>query len=152
MSDASFAEGVERPLRLQALDVEDLQVISALAQDAVMPVGEMRWLPKQRRFAALLNRFRWEGGTRTPERVRSLLVIEGSLAVRSQGVAPGDPDLVLSLLAVTFEAGDDGAGRVVLTLAGDGLVVVEVEALEVLLRDVTRPYLAPSGHAPSHPE
>jgi len=39
-----------------------------------------------------------------------------------------------------------------LTLAGDGMIAVEVEALEVLLRDVTRPYVAPSGKLPGHPD
>jgi hypothetical protein len=40
---------------------------------------------------------------------------------------------------------------VILTLAGDGALALEVEALEVTLKDVTRPYAAPSGHAPGHP-
>jgi len=43
-------------------------------------------------------------------------------------------------------------GRVELTLAGDGVIAVDVEALELLLRDVTRPYVAPSGKVPGHPE
>jgi hypothetical protein len=55
-------------------------------------------------------------------------------------------------LEVAYEGEPDGPGRVVLTLAGDGLICVEVEALEVTLTDVTRPYLAPSRRAPSHPE
>ncbi|MCA3479159.1 MAG: DUF2948 family protein, partial [Rhodobacter sp.] len=58
---------------------------------------------------------------------------------------------VLSLLSVGFEPGEDGTGRVILTLAGDGAIALAVEALEVTLKDVTRPYLAPSGHAPKHP-
>lgn len=149
--DARFADADERPLRLRALDGQDLQVVSALVQDAVVTVSEMAFLRRRRRFAALVNRFRWEGRTRTPERVRSLLVVEGATAVRSQGVDPKDRDTVLSLLSLAWEPGQDGAGRLVLTLAGDGTIAVECEALEVVLRDVTRPYLAPSRRAPSHP-
>jgi len=74
------------------------------------------------------------------------------MAVRSQGIDPRDGDTVLSLLTVGFEPGEDGTGTVVLTLAGDGAVACEVEALEVILKDVTRPYLAPSGKAPAHGE
>jgi hypothetical protein len=70
--------------------------------------------------------------------------------VVSQGIDRGDPDLVLSLLAIGFEPGADGTGRLVLTLAGDGAVAVEVECLDVTLADVTRPYAAPSGRAPGH--
>ena len=58
--------------------------------------------------------------------------------------------MVLSLLSVAFEPGEDGTGRVVLTLAGDGAIGVDVEALEVTLRDVTRPYRAVSGKIPEH--
>lgn len=150
--DARFADAEEGPLRLRALDGEDLRVISALVQDAVLTGADMAWMRGRRRFAALINRFRWENGTRTPERVRSMLVIEGATAVRSQGFERGDRDLVLSLLALSWEGAPEGPGRVILTLAGDGTVAVEAEALEVTLTDVTRPYLAPSRRAPSHPD
>lgn len=150
--DARFADADEGPLRLRALDAEDLTVISALVQDSVTQVGEVAWLKRNRRFAALVNRFRWEGATRTPERVRSMLVIEDVSAVRSQGVDPQDKDTVLSILSLTWEPGEDASGRVVLTLAGDGIIAVEVEALEVVLQDVTKPYPAPSRRMPRHPD
>jgi len=154
-TDAKFEEGGEAPLNLGALDTEDLKVISALAQDAVFPANEMRWTPAQRRFAILLNRFRWEDKGRDrhgPERVRSLLVIDEVMGVASQGVPHRDSDTILSLLSVDFEPGDDGTGNILLTLAGDGAIRLEVEAIGVSLRDVTRPYRAPSGKAPDHGE
>ena len=150
--DARFADADEGPLRLRALDGDDLTVISALVQDAVVTVADVGWLRQHRRFAALVNRFRWEGQTRTPERVRSMLVIEDVLAVKSQGVDPKDKDTVLSILSLAWEPGEDGTGRILVTLAGDGVLAVEVEAMEVMLQDVTKPYLAPSRKAPSHPE
>ncbi|UWQ41035.1 DUF2948 family protein [Leisingera aquaemixtae] len=156
MADASFEDGREVPLNLGALEEEDLKVISSLIQDAVFPATEMSWRASQRRFALLLNRFRWEDRDaaerrgRAYERVQSLLVVDNVLRVASQGVDRKDKDLVLSLLAVSFEPGEDGTGHVLLTLAGDGAIRLAVEALEVSLRDVTRPYRAPSGKAPDH--
>ena len=156
--DATFEDGREAPLRLKALDTDDLAVMAALVQDAVFPASEMKWDAKARRFAILLNRFRWEDADnarlrkRSFERVQTVLVIEDVMKVQSQGVDKTDPDMIFSLLSINFEAGEDGTGRVVLTLAGDGVIGLEVEALEVLLRDVTRPYVAPSAKAPSHPE
>jgi hypothetical protein len=156
VSDARFEDGAERPLSLSALDPEGLQVISALVQDAVFPASEMRWEPRRRRFAVLINRFRWEDRARAEargrpyERVRSLLVIEDAQRVRSQGVDPADADVVLSLLSLGWEPGQSPSGRVILTLAGDGAIAVEAECLEVTLRDVTRPYAAPSGKVPRH--
>lgn len=158
MTDASFADGRETPLRLRAVDAEDLKVISALLQDAVFPMAEMRYQRRKRRFAVLLNRFRWEdAGAATTrgrpyERVQSLLVVEDVLSAATQGLDLSDRDTVLSLLALEFLPGADGAGRLVLTLAGDGAVALEVECLEVSLRDVTRPYVAPSGKVPQHPD
>ncbi|MDO6732786.1 DUF2948 family protein [Marinovum sp. 2_MG-2023] len=156
--DATFEDGREVPLNLAALDAEDLTVLSALAQDAVFPITEMRWQARARRFALLINRFRWEDlpaaerRKRTPERVQSLLVVQDVMQVASQGIDRSETDTVLSLLAVTFGPGEDGTGVLVLTLAGDGAIRLSVEALDVTLKDVTQPYLAPSKKAPTHPE
>ena len=155
--DARFEDGGERPLRLRALDAEDLAVVSSLVQDAVVPAGEMRWDRKSRRFALLVNRFRWEDAEtartrgRGVERVQAVLLCEEVTRVQSQGVDPRQADMVLSLLSVSFEPDPEPpGGRVVLTFAGDGAVAVVAEALDVVMRDVTRPHLAPSGHMPEH--
>ena len=154
--DARFEDGREGPLRLRALDTEDLQVLAALVQDAVFPGAEMRWDRKARRFAILLNRFRWEDvdkarqRNRAYERVQAVLSVEDVIAVKTQGVDRNDTEMVYSLLSIAFVPAEDGMGRVDLTLAGDGVIGIEVEALEVLLRDVTRPYAAPSGKVPGH--
>lgn len=154
--DARFEDGRDAPLYLGALDADDLQVVAALVQDAVFPITEMSWRRTEQRFALLLNRFRWEDKTaaelrgRAVERVQSVLVVDHVLGVASQGIDRQDKDVVLSLLAVGFEPGEDGGGHVVLTLAGDGAIRLDVEALEVSVRDVTRPYVAPSGKAPEH--
>ncbi|MEP2029180.1 MAG: DUF2948 family protein [Paracoccaceae bacterium] len=156
--DAKFEDGREAPLYLGALDADDLQVIASLAQDAVFPITEMKWQASHRRFALLVNRFRWEDldaakiRKRSVERVQSLIVVDQVLRVASQGIERSDPDVILSLLGINFEPGENGAGAVLMTLAGDGAIRLEVEALEVSLRDVTRPYLAPSRKVPDHPE
>ena len=156
MGDARFEDGDDAPLNLVARDADDLGVISALVQDAVLTGADLTWQRPKRRFACLINRFRWEdaeaaqAAKRPYERVRSLLVIEDALVVRSQGIDRKDPDTVLSILSLRWEPAEDGTGRIVLVLAGDGAVMVEVEAIEVTLHDVTRPYVAPSQKMPKH--
>ena len=156
--DARFEDGGERPLRLRAFDPEDLQVISSVIQDSVFPITEMTWQRRPRRFAILLNRFRWEDAEaagrrgRPFERVQSVLTVEDVVHVASQGIDRSDTETVLSILSVSFAPGADGTGRLTLTLAGDGAVAIDVEALEVTLSDVTRPYIAPSRKAPDHPD
>jgi hypothetical protein len=156
MTDARFEDGDEAPLRLMALAPEDLQVLAALVQDAVFPITEMTYARPRRRFAILLNRFRWEDREaaererRAYERVQALLTVETVTAVRSSGIDRGQTDTILSLLALTYSGPAEGPGRLTLTLAGDGAIELEVEALEISLRHTTRPYRAVSGKAPAH--
>ena len=154
--DATFEDGREHPLYLGAETAEDLAVLATLTQDAIFPVTEMTYRPAERRFAVLLNRFRWEDADaakargRDFERVQSILNFDDVLKVASQGVDRSEAETILSLLSIAFEPAEDGAGRLVLTLAGDGAIALDVECLNVTLRDVTRPYIAPSKHKPSH--
>ena len=155
--DARFEDASEAPLRLVALEEDDLPVISALCQDAVFPVSEMRWERGRRRFGLLLNRFRWEDlpaaqrGSHQPERVQSVLAFDHVTRVASQGLDRSDQDVILSLLSVTFEEDAEGeGGAMILTLAGDGAIRLDVSEIEVVLRDVTRPYQAVSGKVPNH--
>jgi hypothetical protein len=164
MSDARFEDGGERPLKLVARDEQDLKVLSALVQDAVLTGADMGYKRGRRRFSLLINRFRWEDETRARaegrrfERVRAVLDFADVTSVAHQGLGR-DADTVLSLLAIAFEPETEtpvgepaGPGRVVLTFAGDGALALTVECLEVQLADVTRPYAAPSGQAPVHPD
>jgi hypothetical protein len=157
-TDAKFEDGGEAPLNIGALDSEDLTVISAMVQDAVLPIGEISWQANQHRLALLINRFRWEDKTnaerqgRPVERVQSLLAFDTVLSVASQGLDRSQKDLVLSVLSITMENAENGDCYLTVTLAGDGALRIRVEAVEVHLRDVTRPYAAPSRKSPHHPD
>lgn len=156
--DARFEDGAERPLRLRAEDAEDLSVMAALVQDAVLTGADIGYDRARRRFSLLLNRFRWEDRAaaerrgREFERVRAILAFDDVQKAAHQGLDQKDADTVLSLLTLAFEPGEDGTGRVVLTFSGDGAVALDVEAVNAVLQDVTRPYAAPSGKAPRHPD
>jgi len=150
MADARFEDGEERPLYLGAEDADDLGIIAALVQDAVLPITEMRYRPAKRQFLMLLNRFRWEDKTPQPERVRSILVFDGVTQVRSQGIDRTDRDVVLSVLSLNWTPKADATGVLQIVLAGDGAIALHMEAMDATLRDVTRPYLATSRRVPSH--
>lgn len=157
MTDARFADADPAPLALLAGDAEDLTVISALVQDAVLQVGDVSYDSRHRQLALLLNRFRWEDAEqarredRPYERVRAVLLISDVQKVQSDGIDRRDTDLVLELLALQWQPGEDGAGRLLLDFAGDGTLAISAECLNVELRDVTRPYIAPSRKVPQHP-
>jgi hypothetical protein len=136
-------------LTLAAADAEDIEIISARLQDAVGQVKDLVWLPKSRRFAALFNRFKWEAAERKRGRgdnlrVRAGLHFDGVLAVKSHRLKRGDPDAVLSLLAIAFtpKSPDDPAGTIELVFAGGGAIKLEVECIDAGLTDVSGEWAA----------
>jgi hypothetical protein len=141
------------PRTLAAVDAEDLEIISAHLQDAVARVKDLVWLPKARRFAALFNRFKWEDAERKGEslRVRAGLSFEHVLAAKSHNIRYGDPDAVLSLLAIRFDAAgpEDPGGIVELVFSGGGAIRLEVECIEATLSDVSGEWAARG--TPAHP-
>lgn len=127
-------------LKLAAIDEEDLAVVSAHVQDAVLKVGDMVYLPRERRFAVAMNRFTWEkaedGSRRDYERRRTVLILDRVVSARTSQIDRGRRDTVLELLAVNFAATDAPAGVVTLYFAGGGAVQLAVEVIEVRLADL----------------
>jgi Protein of unknown function (DUF2948) len=141
------------PLKLIALDEEDLSVVSSLLQDAVLRVGDMTYVPSQKRFAAVLNRFDWEKavteGGKDFRRRRAALRFDRVFGAQLKNVKPRASDRVLSLLAVRFEALEPPSGRVTLTFSGDASIQLQVECIEAELRDLGPAWRTHSK--PAHP-
>lgn len=148
--DARFEDAAGRPLRLRAETAEDLAIIAAALQDALGTLADVAWMPRRRRFAMVLNRFRWEETPRGTggERVRTGLHVDSVMAVRGLGVDPAARERVISLLDIVWEPGVDGAGHLRLLLAGRGEIALEVEALDLSLQDISRPW--PTANRPEH--
>jgi hypothetical protein len=136
-------------LQLIALDAEDLAVISAHLQDAVVRAADLAWRRRERRFAMLLRRFDWQAPAEHPRRRLSGLHFERVMAVRQRGAKPGK-DAVLSLLAVTFEGGEAPSGAVTLVFSGGFAIRLDVECIEAQLKDLGPQWEAASR--PVHPD
>lgn len=133
------------PLRLLAQDDEDLAIISAAVQDAVVRLGDIAYEAKARRLTLAFNRYRWEAAG---ERVRSGLQLGGVLAVQSRKLKRGVKDAVVEILAVTFEPGEAPGGCVVFSFAGGADLKAEVECIDAVLADVSDPW--PTPRTPAH--
>lgn len=139
-------EKIIEPLRLLAEDGEDLAIMSAAIQDAILRPTDIRWERSARRLTISLSRFCWEcGGTR----VLAAMQFGDVLAVQSRGL-PRLPDSPLELLALDFEPQEAPGGRVTLMFAGGGDLRLEVECLDAVLADLSDRW--PARAAPSHPE
>ena len=122
-------------LKLTARDTEDLKVISAHMQDALVRLSDIRYLSKTRQFALVANRFAWESQPNS-ERRRTGVHFENVLNVKQQGILGLKGDTILSLLAISFESGQDPSGTVVLTFSADCTVRLGVEYLDLQLKDL----------------
>jgi len=136
-------------LKLRAADADDLAILSAHVQDALVPLADMAWLREERRFVLALNRFRWEAVAETRDgaplhaRTHSLLSIAAVRAVRRRGLDGVDPHAPLNLLGITGE-GD----AIDLTFAGGGIVRIEADGIALFLEDVGEDW--PTRSRPSH--
>jgi hypothetical protein len=124
-------------LRLIALDDEDLQVLSAHLQDAVVKVEDIKWLPRQKRLVLCLNRFAWEAAVQgSHQRRRAALHFERVEKCQCNGLDPRAKDGVLSLLAIQFKETESPSGEVLLLFSGEGTLKLQVECLEAQLCDL----------------
>jgi len=152
------------PLKVIARDVEDLAVVSACLQDSLMPLNEMRYLPQERRFIMVANRFRWERAVQKAQqqpapgtdasfesdedfgalqRTNAGICVDRVLSVRSRNIDRSKPDEFLSLLSVQL----DGS-KLSFLFAGGGVIQVEVEALTLYLSDLGKAW--PTQWRPDH--
>lgn len=140
-------------LKLRATDIEDLAVLSTILQDALVTVGEMAYLPEERRFVLVANRFRWEpqpGEARQNfERTLAGLCIDNVTAVRRRGFHPREEERILSLLAIRPDV-DEKPQALLLEFAGGGSIRLEVDQIMCHLDDLGEPW--PTPWRPQHPE
>lgn len=136
------------PLKLVALDQDDLKILSAHLQDAVLRLADMVYLPAEQHFAAILSRFDWlaaenaDGKQSDLRRCRCALRFDRVKRAQVQKIRPGDPLAVAELLAITFEELEAPAGYIILHFAGGGAVRLEVECIEAELHDAGQTWRA----------
>lgn len=148
------------PLRMRAEDQDDLKVVSACLQDAIVPIGDMCYQPDEQRFVAVVSRFRWETSDRPRtgagpsaeddelypfERVNCGLRFEGVTAVKMRGLDLRDRRQFLELLSVEPAA----EGGVALNFAGGGCIRLDGGAWRCLVEDLGDPW--PTSCKPCHP-
>jgi len=135
-------------LKLIARDEEDLAVLSAVLQDALIPISEMAYLPEERRFLLVANRFRWEAPHDRPrdnfERRLTGLSIGGVTAVKRRGFSLAEPDRILALLAIRRVE-----GALQLDFAGGAAIRLESGGILCHLDDLGEPW--PTRWQPRHP-
>lgn len=157
-----------RPLKLRAHDARDLQALAPILQDALVPVSEVAYLPHERRFVMVANRFRWEGPAPETEpepapagdarfenagpqvgtgplyeRVNCGVCFDRVRHVRARGLDLAERDQILNLLTLWAEP-----GAVRLLFSGGAEIRLEVSQIRCHMEDLGQPW--PTRWRPSH--
>ena len=160
-------------LKLRARDPEDLRVLSACLQDALVPLADIAFLKPEQRFVLVVNRFMWESAPEEPElsavveakaetaaeddarfedaegaappyqRVNAGLTFDRVRAVRFRGFDARKRDEILNLLNIEAEP-----QAVILSFSGGGAIRLEVSEILCHLEDVGQPW--PTRWRPHH--
>ena len=139
-------------LKLRASDEEDLGIISAILQDAVIAIDEMTFLKEEFRFAFVANRFRWEDAGRDKplegdmiyERVNCGICFDTVTSVRHNGLNQAKTAQIISLLSIVAEE-----DFIDLAFSAGITVRLHVEKILCHLQDLDEPW--PTQRRPSHP-
>ena len=138
-------------LKLRAEDVDDLAVISACVQDALISVRDLVYDRGAQSFTMAANRFRWEGqppaanGAPPYERTHCAVSFAGVISVSYRGFRRSEEDRILSLLAIRVGA---KPGTIELEFSGGATVRLGVSRISVRLADIGEPW--PTAWRPEH--
>ena len=156
--EAGEASGAGRRLSLRVADADDLAVLASVLQDAVIAIGDMRYIASDKLFVMLASRFRWEAvfdgdpeedtsddeaDASAFERIHCGIAFEEVEAVKVKGIDMQDRSQFLDLL--TLRAEDEG---LVLTFAGGGAIRLDVPRIRCHMRDMGEPW--PTANRPEH--
>jgi DUF2948 family protein len=139
---------LRRELKLKAVDPEDLGIVAAMLQDALVPVCDMEYLPDEKRFVFVANRFRWEAVDGKPqrsfERTLTGLCFDGVAAAKTRGFSHAERDRILNLLTIE-------ATPLAVTFAfSEGAVLrLDVAGIHCHVQDIGEPW--PTRWRPDHP-
>ncbi len=143
-------------LRLRAEDADDLVVLSACLQDALVPVRDLAYVPDQQVFVLVANRFRWEGGVRpmpgegARQRVLCAVSFAAVLGVSYRGFRRSDEDRILALLALRVGPKRSQPAAVHLEFSGGAAIRLEVARILCRAKDLGEPW--PTPWYPRHEE
>ena len=142
------AEASGEALKLRAEDPDDLAVISACLQDALVAVRDLAFVPEDHTFLMVANRFRWERGLPPArgetghQRTLCGVTFEAVRGASYFGFRRSENDRILSLLAI--RSGRDGAGDAIhLEFSGGPAIRLEILRIVCRAQDLGEPWPTP---------
>ena len=143
-------------INLTAEKKEDLLIMATLSQDALIKITNMKWAKKKKRFLILMTRFCWEledlaiSDEKHYQRINSIMSFETVLAVRSKGIDQTKTSIILSLLTIKYHNSKNQIKEIELIFSGGGNLILSVECIDIMLKDVSEPFQSGASNMPTH--
>jgi len=131
-------------LKLLATSDEDLRVVSAHLQDAIVSTQDIISLKKNRIFLIQLNRFMWEdvekGIFRKNKRIRTVLKFDNVINVLSKNINTNESKNFLDFLTIESNLLPDNSYEIKLIFSGNTMIKIKAEVIDVTLDDQGAPW------------
>lgn len=138
-----------KALRIAAQSPEDLTILSASLQDAILRIGDISYQKSAHALSLRISRFSHEHQGQA-SRILAGLRFDGVLGIKARGLDRSDPDNLCVLLGLHFEHGETfPEGELYLIFAGGGEICMQVECIDAILTDVAKP--RQTDKIPLHP-
>ena len=137
-------------LKWLAKDADDLGIVAAALQDAILRVGEISYAAQARSVSLRLWRYSHE--RQASERTLTGLRFDDVMSIKARGIDRSDPEALLVLLDVHFTPDSENppGGVIALQFAGGGELRLTAEAIEIICADISEP--KPTDKVPLHPD
>ena len=134
-------------LKLHAQSSDDIEMLSALLQDALIAGADMIFDRAENTFMLVANRYCWELQD-AGQQMRCMCGVKfGTIsAVRTRGMT-ADKTQFYNLLAIEY---DKAAQHIMLVFSGGVGIQLEVSSIMIIVRDLAEPH--PSFARPDHSE
>ena len=131
-------------LKLLATSDEDLRVVAAHLQDAIVSTQDIISLKKNRIFLIQLNRFMWEdvekGIFRKNKRIRTVLKFDNVISVLSKNINTNESINFLDFLTIESNLLTDNSYEIKLIFSGNTMIKIKAEVIDVTLDDQGAPW------------
>ena len=131
-------------LKLLATSDEDLRVVAAHLQDAIVSLQDIVNLKSNRIFLIQLNRFMWEdvekGVFRKNKRIRTVLKFDNVISIMSKNINIKEDKHFLDFLTIECTSMPDKSYEIKLIFSGDSIIKIKAELIDVTLDDQGTPW------------
>ena len=129
-------------MNLNAIDTDELKIISTILQDGLIEVNDIKYLPSIRSFFLMITRFMWEEKivNKVDQRIKAVLSFEDVLSVYSKNIDQLNKNKTLELVTFNYYPNNSKNIEIELLFKNDAIIKLETEIIRCKLEDQCEPW------------